>query len=402
MTSSHPASPRETVRATGSHIVLTVNVAWNLCNFRSGLVSALLADGHRLTVLAPLDDSVTTLAAMGCEVCDLPMDRKGLNPVRDAGLLRRMSRAFGTLRPDVVLGFTIKNNIYGALAARRHGIAFLPNVTGLGTAFLSGGAVERIATMLYRQAFRAVPRVFFQNRDDLSLFIERKLVEHAQTVLLPGSGIDLDRFAPSPPPASDSGPVFLMIARLLRDKGVHEYVEAARIVRSRYPGARFQLLGAAGDANRTAIDLATVHGWERSHGIEYLGTSSDVRREIAAAHCVVLPSYREGAPRTLIEAAAMARPLIATDVPGCREVVDDTETGLLCSARSSESLARACTGFIAMPPAAQTEMGRAGRAKMEREYDQQIVIDAYRTEINRLARATGRHAASSENRPAAA
>ena len=366
------------------HIVLTVNAAWNIANFRRGLVQALTDDGHRITVLAPPDDSVADLEALGCAFVPLEMSVKGLNPLRDLALLLRLRRHFESLKPDVVLGFTIKNNLFGALAATPLGIPFIPNVTGLGTAFLSGGALQRVAQGLYRRAFRALPVVFFQNADDRDLFTARGLVREGQARLLPGSGIDLDRFAPAAWPV-DGPTTFLMIARLLRDKGVLEYVEAARRLRSAGRDVRFRLLGAAGSANRTAITREEVAVWEAEGIIDYLGTAPDVRPHIAEAQCVVLPSYREGAPRTLIEAAACARPVIATDVPGCRAVVEDGRTGLLCAARSGESLAWACMAFLDLPQEARIAMGAAGRAKMAAEFDERLVAEGYLTAIRRVA-----------------
>lgn len=374
--------------------MMTVNAAWNIWNFRRSLVAALFDDGHRITVLAPADGSETRLQEIGCRFIPLPMDPGGLNPVRDLGLLRRIHKVFAGERPDAVFGFTIKNNLYGAITAKRLGIPFIPNVTGLGTAFLSGGVLQTVAETLYRAAFRSLPVVFFQNDDDAELFVQRRLVRTDQVRVLPGSGIDLEHFAPAGYPPPEQPPTFLMIARLLRDKGVLEFVEAAKIVRARHPDARFQLVGATNTDNRTAISLAEVRGWGNSHGIEHLGAVSDVRPNIANAHCVVLPSYREGAPRTLIEAAAMARPLIATDVPGCRAVVDPEGSGLLCAPRDANDLAEACLRFLSLPREAQVEMGLASRRKMEREYDQQIVIDAYRDAIMSLCSAS--HAVGSD------
>lgn len=201
---------------------------------------------------------------------------------------------------------------------------------------------------------------------------------------LPGSGIDLARFAVVNMPSDDEPPVFLMIARLLRDKGVIEFVDAARQIKLRRPDVRFQLLVSAGSENRTAIDAATVQRWVEEGIVEYLGTTPDVRPHIAAASCVVLPSYREGAPRTLIEAAAMARPLIATDVSGCRAVIDRDVSGLLCAVRSADSLAAAIQRFLDLSHEARVAMGRAGRAKMEREFDDAIVVRAYRETIATL------------------
>ena len=360
------------------HILITVNAAWNVLNFRRPIVEAMIADGHSVTVLAPRDDSVAALESLGCKVLPFEMSVTGLNPLQDVKLIGRMRTVFREERPDAIFSYTIKNNIFGALAAQPLGIPFIPNVTGLGTAFLSGGFLQVVAEGLYRRAFRNLQGVFFQNEDDRNLFLERRLVTAHKARLLPGSGIDLNHFAATDYPTEKDAPVFLMIARLLRDKGVIEYVAAARKVKSDHPRARFQLLGAVDAANRTAIDAATVTSWEEEGTIEYLGTSDDVRAHIAAAHCVVLPSYREGAPRTLIEAAAMARPLIATNVPGCRSVVDDGETGYLCKVRDGDDLARSIETFLALPRGEMARMGRAGRAKMSKSFDQAIVVQAYR------------------------
>lgn len=356
--------------------MLTVNAAWNIWNFRQPVLKALLSNGHRVTILAPPDDSVPQLEEMGCRVLPLEMSAKGLNPLEGLRLRRAFLRAFRQERPDIVFSYTIKNNLFGAMAARTCGVRFLPNVTGLGTAFLSGGALQRVAEGLYRRAFRPLPTVFFQNEDDKALFLARRLVREEQTEVLPGSGIDLERFAAAPYP--EGAPTrFLMVARLLRDKGVREYVEAARMLKAEGAQARFQILGATDSQNRTAISREELSGWEAEGVIEHLGTAPDVRPHIAAAHCIVLPSYREGAPRTLIEAAAMARPLIATDVPGCTAVVDHESNGFLCELRSGASLAEACRRFLSLDAGERREMGLAGRAKMAAEYDEALIVAAY-------------------------
>lgn len=362
-------------------MLINANAAWNVLNFRRPVVEALIADGHGVTVLAPEDHASPRLMDMGCDVQMLRMSVKGLNPIEDYRLVWRLRRAFTEHRADVVLSFTIKNNIYGAMAAERLGVPFIPNVTGLGTAFLSGGLLQSVAEALYRRAFRKLPLVFFQNGDDRNLFLRRGLVDEGQARLLPGSGIDLERFAPSDLPPPEEPVTFLMIARLLRDKGVHEFVEAARRLKSSHPEARFQLLGPLCSGNRSAIDEAAVRAWVAEGVIEYLGEVEDVRPHIRATTCVVLPSYREGAPRSLIEAAAMARPLIATDVPGCRTVVDAGVSGFLCAPRSAESLAASMVRFLEMSHEQRQQMGQAGREKMAREFDQARVVAAYRSAI---------------------
>ena len=367
------------------HILLTVNSAWNVWNFRRPVVEAFANEGHTITVLAPQDDSVPQLKRLGCYVRPLKMSVKGINPIHDIMLYYNFLRIFREERPDIIFSFTIKNNIFGCLAAKKCGIPIIPNITGLGTAFLSGGFLRKISEILYKISFMNLSVVFFQNSDDRDLFLARGLVRADQTQVLPGSGIDLDQFPASPMPMAASAPTFLMISRLLRDKGVVEFAAAARMIKSRYPQVRFQLLGEIGSENRSAIHRRELEAWVEEGVIDYLGTTSDVRPVIAAANCVVLPSYREGAPRTLIEAAAMAKPLIATNVPGCRAVVDRDVSGLLCEARSAASLADAFEKFLGLSPEAQRLMGAAGRSKMEREFDQLIVVKAYRTAISNLS-----------------
>lgn len=368
-------------------VLLTVNAAWNALNFRRPVIEALLKQGHHVTVLAPLDHAAHALRALGCEVVDLSMDVQGLSPRQDAKLVGRFSRHFATLRPDVILSYTVKNNIFGAVAAKRMGIPFLPNISGLGTGFLSGGALRLVVETLYRFAFRGLPILFFQNPDDRDLFLNRKLITSDQPRLLPGSGVDLSHFAPAPLPRSRDT-VFLMISRLLRDKGVGEYVEAARRIRATRNDLRFQILGSVDAANRSALCVTDLNRWIKDGTIEHLGEHSDVRPHIAQADCVVLPSYREGAPRTLLEAASMARPVITTDVPGCRHVVDDQVTGLLCAVRDVESLMRKVEFFADLPTCARLMMGAAGREKMLREFDQSIVVEAYLTAIADLTSGT--------------
>lgn len=363
------------------HIVLTVNAAWNIVNFRMPLVEGLLADGYRVTILAPRDEAAEALEAAGCGFVHLEMDRMGLNPGRDLALVARFRRHFKDLRPDAVLGFTIKNNLFGAFAARSLGIPFIPNVTGLGTAFLGGRALRTTARVLYRTAFAGLPTVFLQNSEDLALFVRERMIAPGQARLLPGSGIDLRSFAPAPYPEGGGTTRFLMIARLLRDKGVFEYVDAARQLAAQGIRAHCSLLGAIGYQNRTTIDPAQVAEWQEEGVVDYLGTTDDVRPLISQAHCIVLPSYREGAPRTLIEGAAMARPAVATDVAGCNAVVEDGVTGYLCASRDAADLARAMAEFAALDHAAKARMGMAARGKMEREFAAGVVIKSYRRAV---------------------
>ncbi|HEY0312447.1 MAG TPA: glycosyltransferase family 4 protein [Allosphingosinicella sp.] len=364
-------------------IVISINASWNIVNFRLGLIRALQADGHRVIALAPDDAYSRRLAKLGIEYRGIEMDKKGLSPLADLRLLRSYRRILRELGPDLFLGYTAKPNIYGSLAAHSLGMRVINNVSGLGTAFIRGGWLLRIVSMLYRRAFRRSARVFFQNPEDRDLFVAKRLVRPDQTGLLPGSGIDLSRFSPPPDVPRDDGDAFrfLLVGRVIRDKGILEYVEAARRLRPRWPDVKFQLLGFVDAENRTAISKDIVDGWVAEGLIDYLGAADDVRPFVAAADCVVLPSYREGLPRTLLEAAAMARPLIATDVPGCRHLVRDGVNGLLCEVRDADALAAAMERMLGAAPEQRAAWGAEARAIAEREFSEEVVIARYRDAI---------------------
>jgi glycosyltransferase involved in cell wall biosynthesis len=363
---------------TQKTVLISINASWNIVNFRTGLVRSLQQAGYRVVALAPQDAYSARFEALGIDYIPLPMDTQGLSPLRDLLLLWRYYRALRRLRPDIFLGYTAKPNIYGSLAAHALGIKMINNVSGLGTAFIREDFLTRIVTSLYKLAFRRSATVFFQNRDDRDMFLAAAIVKAGQAKLLPGSGVDLDRFSPAYPAQREPGGFrFLLIARLLWFKGVGEYVEAARFVREKVPGVRFQLLGFIDPANGNAVPRADIDKWVAEGTIEYLGEADDVRPFIAAADCVVLPSYREGLPRTLLEAAAMGKPLIATDVPGCRHVVDHDVNGLLCSPRDSVSLAEAMLKMLRLSAPRIAEMGVAARAKAHAEFDERLAINLY-------------------------
>ena len=357
-------------------IVLSANSDWNIANFRVGLIRGLRDAGYEPVVIAPQDPAAASrMVALDVERIAVRIDRSGLNPFADLALMRSYRSILQRLRPAAYLGYTIKPNIYGSLAAGSLGIPALPNVSGLGTAFIRGGPLQMLVTQLYRAGFRKAPVVFFQNDEDRRLFVGRRIVRQGQARVLPGSGVDLDRFVPVPLPKGP--PTFLLVARLLRDKGVVEFVEAARQLRTELPEARFQLLGPIDEGNRTAISNADLAFWVSEGVVEHLGTTDDVRPSIAASTAVVLPSYREGLPRSLLEAAAIARPLIATDVPGSREVVEDGVNGLLCEVRNPRSLAAAMRRMAEMTSPQREEMGQAARRKVQEQYSEEFVVQAY-------------------------
>ena len=366
------------VPAPGRTIVLAANSAWNIANFRKPLVERLVAEGWRVVVVAPDDGHAAGIAALGAEFIPINLDSSGTSVVRDAILVADYLRTFRRLRPQALLGFTVKPNIYGSLAARLLGIRTINNISGLGTAFMTGGLLNRIVSGLYRVALRRSARVFFQNPSDLALFVVEGLVGEGQARLIPGSGIDLEHFRPSSKVGEADRPFrFLFVGRLLRDKGLIEYAEAARLLRPRWAKVEFAVLGFAGSDNRSAVPIADVERWQAEGDVKYLGDTDDVRLFIEESDCVVLPSYREGLPRSLLEAAAMARPMVATDVPGCRDLVANGDNGLLCQPRSALSLAAAMEAMLGLDPAERLTMGRRARKRVERDFDQALVVDAY-------------------------
>jgi len=366
-------------------IALSSNTTWYLYNFRIGTIRALIERHFRVVIIAPWDEFSLRLRELGCEVYDIEMDNKGSSPFADVKTFLAYRKIYRTLQPDLALHFTIKPNIYGALAARSLGLPCVNMVSGLGTAFIRESWLTRIVEQLYKFSQSWPHKVFFQNMDDLGLFVERRLVSAEKVERVPGSGVNLTQFVAAPP-ANNSAPVFLLIARMLRDKGVVEFVEAARLVKARHPEIRFQLLGQLGVANRSAILREQVEGWVAEGAVEYLGETDNVVPYIANADCIVLPSYREGISRILLEASAMARPIVATDVTGCREVVDDCETGYLCKVKDPEDLADKLERMLSLSSEQRAEMGRKGREKMQLEFDEQIVIRRYLEVIDEIVK----------------
>lgn len=368
-------------------IAIVINTSWNIFNFRMSLVRALQAEGHEVLAIAPPDAYSARLEAAGCRFIPLPMANKGTRPDQDFGLMHRLARIYRRERPDVALHYTIKPNIYGTLAARLAGVPSINNVSGLGTVFIVQSFVSRVALALYRLAFRFPATVFFQNPDDRDLFLQHRLLKPEIAGLLPGSGVDTARFQPAATWTRNQPFTLLMIARVLYEKGIVEYFEAARALKAEYGDrVRCQLLGGLDEQGGVGVPRATFEGWLAAGTVEWLGTSDDVAAVIAQADAVVLPSYREGTPKTLLEAAAMGKPLVTTDVPGCREVVVEGENGFRCPARDGAALATAMRRLIAATDAELRRLGAASRQLAVTRFDQQVVIDRY---LDAIARATG-------------
>jgi glycosyltransferase involved in cell wall biosynthesis len=349
--------------------------AWTLYNFRAGLMRAAREQGLRVVGMGADGDGFDAkIRGTGISFEPLPVDKRGINPVADLKLFVEFYRRMRKRRPALVHLFTIKPVIYGGLAARLAGVPVVVTVTGLGYAFTSANVLlRRIVEFLYRAALRKVPTVFFLNDEDRQLFLHRGLVEESQAKLLPGEGVDTGAFGFIEPKKAGS-PVFLMAARLIREKGVEEYIEAARRLRAAQSGIRFILLGAPDERNPTALTQAEIERLTRAAGVEWPGAVDDVHPWLARADVVVLPSYREGVPRSLLEAASMGRALITTDAVGCREVVDPEVNGLLVPVKDIDALVVAMRRFIEKPELVAS-FGTASREKVVREFDERIVIE---------------------------
>jgi glycosyltransferase involved in cell wall biosynthesis len=363
-------------------IALVANTSWNIYNFRAGLVKYLLANGHQISIVAPIDEYSEKIKTWQVDFHAVELENKGTNPLSDIKFYTQLRKIYKKIAPDIVLHFTIKPNIYGTLACRSLKIPCINNVSGLGTTFIHKKISSRIAHLLYRFSFRFAQKVFFQNKEDLALFVEKRLVKPEKTGLLAGSGIDLEKFSPQDIPHAHF--TFLMIARLIYDKGIREYVEAAHIVKKSFPQVSFWLIGGFEKNTQNPLNIPPeeVSTWQGI--VEYLGVKDDVRPYIASADVVVLPSYREGTPRSLLEAAAMAKPLLATDVAGCREVIDNGKNGFFCEVKNSQSLAEKMITFIEMPKQVLREMGDYSRRKVEKDFDEKLVFQAYQKTIKEI------------------
>jgi glycosyltransferase involved in cell wall biosynthesis len=361
-------------------IIINVNSAWNLFNFRAGLIGELLRAGYEVVAVSPWDENVSKLELLGCRFVNLEVDNQGTNPIRDLLLLWRYWKLLINEKPDLCLFYTVKPNIFGSLASTFCGVPFINNVAGLGSVFISGGWLKRVVQTLYKIALRNSIKVFFQNKDDLELFLENKLIDSKLAEVVPGSGINLNYFSPvnsAIDATENSSFKFLLIARMLKDKGVVEYVQAAQMLKESGLKAEFNLLGFLDVQNPAAISTEQMNAWVKEGFVNYLGSSDDVRVHISNANCIVLPSYREGTPRSLLEAAAMARPIIATNSVGCKDVVVDGENGMLCEVKNSSDLASKMKQMLMLTEHQRKLMGQKGRLKMEKEYDEKIVIQKY-------------------------
>lgn len=347
--------------------------------FRGELIQRLVTDGHEVTVAfpnGPFGEGEKTSEEYGCRFVEVDMNRRGKNPFQDIILLRRYIKLIREVKPDVVLGYTVKCDVYGGIACRWCKTPFLPNITGIGKGLAEGGITQKITIGLYKLAVKKAQCIFFQNESDRQFFVENK-IHFRKDVLLPGSGVNLTKFTPLPYP-SDDKIVFTYIARVMKAKGIEQFLDAAREIRREYSDTEFHICGYCEEDYKQVIAEAEATGDVKYHGL--VNNIVDYERE---SHCIVLPTFHpEGISNVLLEAAACARPIITTNRFGCKETVDDGVTGFLVKERDSEDLIEKMKRFLSLSNEQKKAMGIAGRAKIEKQFDRNIVVDAYVKEIS--------------------
>ncbi|MEO8569830.1 MAG: glycosyltransferase family 4 protein [Ginsengibacter sp.] len=362
----------------GKKVAVIENGLFSTYTMREGLMLRLVREGCEVYILTHTNKFVPEVEKMGLKIFNVGSGN--MNPFKVARYIYNLRKILKKIKPDVCLTFSIRPAIFGNLITRQLRIPTITNITGVGPLFISKSLVYRIARRLYRNALSKTKKVFFQNYDDMNLFLEKKFVKPAVAQRVPGSGVDYNKFKPVILKEKDTGIfIFLFIGRLIKDKGIFEYINAARYTRKKFPHTVFNVIGPFWTQNlRTnTITHSQLQHWIEEGIIDYMGEKKDVRKFIAEADCIVLPSYREGTSNILLEAASMEKPVITTNTTGCKEIVEDGITGLLANVKDDIDLAEKMERMILFTEEQRNDMGKKARQKIIKEYDKQIVIDAY-------------------------
>ena len=359
-------------------IILNANTLFAVYNFRCNLMKRLSREGYEIICLGNRDSSAEQIVENGWRYIDAGMDRRGTSIFNDLKLFFFYLKVFKEEKPEYILNFTIKPNIYGTLAAKLVGIPVINNVTGLGDIFDTDNLTSKIVKILYKVSFRFPKRVFFQNDDDMKIFLDNKLIDKKLCDRLPGSGVEVQKFFPEELVKEDNKIRFLFLGRISVKKGVRIINEVSKILTPKYPNIEFQLLGKVYTDEEGHISKEELSIWEKESNIKYLGTSKDVRNEIKKVDCIIFPSYyREGVPRSLIESASMGKPILTTDNVGCRDIVEDGYNGYLAKPNDVDSMVEIVEKFLKLSENERKIMGENGRKKVLKEFDEKIVINKY-------------------------
>ena len=358
-------------------IAIVANSTWNIYNFRLNVVEKLLHDGFEVFVIAPVDKYIHYKEKYP-KVTHIPLkklSRDSLNPFKDIQLTLELAKIYRKINPDLVLHYTVKPNIYGGIAARLNKITSLAVVTGLGYTFIHNGFVKKITKLLYRFTSRFHKKIIFENIDDRLLFIENGLIKKDKGISIKGCGVDSSFFSPLPNGVVKEKTTFTFIGRLLYDKGVQEFVEAAKRIKEKSDNVDFWLVGEIDKNNPAAIKNEELNDWVKDEVVTYHGSTNDVKKYIAASDCIVLPSYREAIARSITEGMAMEKPVITTDTPGCREAVEDGKNGYLVPVKDVKALSNSMEKFLHLDVNERHIMGEHGRRKVLFEFDDKLIAN---------------------------
>lgn len=358
-------------------ILILSNHFITLYNFRKELIKKLVEEGHEVFISIPKSEENKFFSDMGCKIVETFVDRRGINPIRDLKLIIRYIKIMKDIRPDIIFSYTIKPNVYGCIASNLTRNKQISNVTGTGATFLNKSLVSYIAKILYRMSIKKSYKVFFQNSGDKDFFVKNKMVEN-NWFILPGSGVNLEQYKISDLP-SENEINFIFIGRVMKLKGIDEYVECAKAIKNKYPNTNFYIAGFIEEEKYEKI----IDECHKNGTIIYLGFQKDINGWINKCHCTVLPSYGgEGVPNVLLETAAMGRICIASRINGSKDVIDDGVTGYLFEAGNTDDLIDKVEKFIQLDYVAKKLMGMSGRIKVENEFDRKIVVNTYLKELD--------------------
>lgn len=367
------------MQSTSKTVAIVTNSTWNIYNFRLSLIKKLKSNGFRVIVIAPVDEYIHYLneSYFTRHIPLKSLAPQSKNPLRDLFLTWELFKIYKKEKPDLILHYTIKPNIYGSLAARMAGILSISTVTGLGYTFLSENLTNKLVEKLYRFAFQKVRKIIFHNNDDRLLFLNKALVKSEQSMVIRGSGVNTNYFRPLSVVPRREKFIFLFIGRLLYDKGILEFVEAAQQLRKILKDAEFWVVGQFNAENPSTVAKEKLLEWVEARDIHYLGATKDVRKYIKKATAIVLPSYREGIPRAILEGMAMGKPVITTDTPGCRETVDEKINGFIVPEKDTVALARAMHKMYNLDIKKLGAMGESSREMALENFDEKIIIEKY-------------------------
>lgn len=356
-------------------VLFLVNHDVVIYNFRRELVEKLIEEGYEVIISSPYGERIDLLKGIGCKYIETKLDRHGLNPIKELKLLREYRKIIAEIKPDMIFSYTIKPNLYGAIAASICKVPIVINITGLGTAVEGKGFLQKMMVFFYKGAFRKVKTVFLQNRENMQYFIKNRIALD-KLKLLPGSGVNLEQFHLLKYPESEKIE-FVFISRIMKEKGIEHYLEAAKYIKEKYSNTHFHICGFCEEEY-----MPTLERLEKEGIITYHGLVMDVREILAYIHCTVHPTYYpEGLSNVLLESCASGRPIITTDRSGCREVVEDGINGYMITQKSTQALIDAIEKFLRLSYEQRKKMGLAGREKVEKEFDRRIVVNAYMQEL---------------------